>query len=114
MSDTRTFIISRSDAIGDVVLTLPVAGVLRSLYPDSRILFLGKTYTKDVIQACEHVDGFLDWDEMKKLPPREAIRQLTAAGADTIIHVLPNPEIARLAKRAGIKKRIGTTNRLYH
>jgi heptosyltransferase-3 len=101
----RTFIISRTDAIGDVVLTLPVAGVLKELYPGARVLFLGRSYTEEVVKASEHIDGFLNWDENKNL---------AAAGADTIIHVFPDKQIARLAKKAHIKERIGTRNRLYH
>jgi len=109
-----TFIISRSDSIGDVVLTLPVAGVLRSLFPHSRILFLGRSYTEQVVRACEYVDDFINWDELQKLSPDERVKELAAAGADTIIHVFPDPGIAKLAKQAGIRRRIGTTNRLYH
>ncbi len=111
---SRTFIISRTDAIGDVVLTLPVAGVLRELYPEAKIIFLGRSYTEDLINSCVHVDEFLNWDELQKLSPEEAVKRMAATGADTIIHVLPRPEIARMAKQAGIKLRIGTTNRLYH
>jgi heptosyltransferase-3 len=107
----KTFIISRTDAIGDVVLTLPVAGVLRSLYPSARILFLGRAYTRDIIDACGHIDGFLDWDQLKEASPA---RQLAATGADTIIHVFPDKLIARAAWQARIPQRIGTTNRLYH
>jgi heptosyltransferase-3 len=107
-------IISRTDAIGDVVLTLPVAGVLRSLYPASRILFLGRSYTKDIIAACEHIDGFLNWDEWRALPVGEAARAMAATGADCIIHVFPDKAIARVAKKARIAERIGTTNRIYH
>jgi heptosyltransferase-3 len=109
----RTFIISRTDAIGDVVLTLPMAGVLRSLFPASRILFLGRSYTKDIIKACEHIDGFLNWDEMQQ-DQATAVQKLAATGADTIIHVLPDKRIARMAWQARIRERIGTTNRLYH
>jgi ADP-heptose:LPS heptosyltransferase len=109
-----TFIISRTDAIGDVVLTLPVAGVLRSLYPSSRICFLGRSYTEEVIKACIHVDAFLNWDEWKQLPDAEAARALADTHADTIIHVFPDKRIAGLARQAGIRQRIGTTNRLYH
>ncbi len=112
--DLKTFIISRTDAIGDVVLTLPVAGVLRSLYPSARIIFLGRSYTKEIIKACEHIDEFLNWDELESMPEAESSRILKGTRADVIIHVLPNPRIARLARRAGIKLRIGTTNRLYH
>ena len=109
-----TFIISRTDAIGDVVLTLPVAGVLRSLYPSARILFLGRSYTKDIIAACEHIDGFLNWDEWRALPVGDAARAMAATGADCIIHIFPDKAIARVAKKARIAERIGTTNRIYH
>jgi heptosyltransferase-3 len=108
------FIISRTDAIGDVVLTLPVAGVLRELYPDSRIYFLGRAYTRDVVQSCVHVDEFLNWDEWKDLPEQDAAAALKRINADAIIHVFPDKKIARLAKNARIPQRIGTTNRLYH
>jgi heptosyltransferase III len=109
-----TFIISRTDAIGDVVLTLPMAGVLRSLYPQSRILFLGRSYTRDVVAACVHIDSFLNWDEWRDLPAREASRAMAATGADCIIHVFPDRAIARIARIARIAERIGTTNRIYH
>lgn len=109
-----SFIISRTDAIGDVVLTLPVAGVLKSLYPQSQVIFLGRNYTEEVVKASVHVDRFLNWDEWKALPAAEAARELAATGADTIIHVFPDARIARLARQAGISERIGTTNRLYH
>jgi heptosyltransferase-3 len=108
------FIISRTDAIGDVVLTLPVAGVLKSLYPQSVVYFLGRSYTEEVVKACVHVDRFLNWDEWKQLPDGEGARAMTTTGADTIIHVFPDRRIAKLAKRARIQQRIGTTNRLYH
>ena len=111
---TSTIILSRTDAIGDAVLTLPMAGVLRSLYPGCRILFLGRSYTEAVVAACVHIDQFLNWDEWKALPPAEAARAMAATGADTIVHVFPDKRIASLAKRAGLAQRIGTTNRLYH
>jgi len=110
----RTVIISRTDAIGDVVLTLPMAGVLRQLFPDARILFLGRSYTKEVVSASANIEAFLDWDEWKKLPEASAVRAIAATGADTIIHVFPNKQIALLAKKAHLKERIGTTNRIYH
>jgi heptosyltransferase III len=109
-----TFIISRTDAIGDVVLTLPVAGALRSLYPGARILFLGRSYTKEIIAACEHIDGFLNWDEWRAMPAGGAAGAMAATGADCIIHVFPDKAIARVAKKARIAERIGTTNRIYH
>jgi heptosyltransferase III len=113
-SSYRTFIISRTDSIGDVILTLPVASVLKKEFPGCRVLFLGKEYTSEIIRCCENVDQFLNWDEISRLKPREQVALLKATGAEVIIHAFPRATIAMLAKKAGIGMRIGASGRLYH
>ena len=110
----KRIIISRPDAIGDVILTLPLCGLIKKHIPTAELIFLGKTYTKEVIACCEYVDGFLNADDLLKLNDTEAAEQLKSINADCIIHVFPNKRIAKLAKQAGIKLRVGTTNRLFH
>lgn len=102
-------LISRTDSIGDVVLTLPMAGVIKQHFPKAEIFFLGKEYTKPLIEACSHIDHFLDINIF-----RADAKALRALNIDTVIHVFPRKEIARLTKKAGIPNRIGTTGRLYH
>jgi ADP-heptose:LPS heptosyltransferase len=113
-NDFRTFLISRTDSIGDVVLTLPVAGILKKEFPGCKILFLGKTYTEEVIRCCAYVDQFLDWDQISLLSSNQQVAFLKETGADVFIHAFPRPEIASLAVKAGIKLRIGASGRLYH
>lgn len=108
----RRIILSRTDSIGDVILTLPMAGVIKQKYPESHIIFLGKSYTAPVIRTSKYVDEFLDWDELQLA--EDPVERLKAIQADTFIHVFPNKTIARLAKKAGIRNRIGTSGRLYH
>lgn len=110
----NTIIISRPDAIGDVILTLPMCGLIKKYYPNTKIIFLGKTYTQAVINCCEYVDEFINADELFKLNETEASEKLMKLNADAIIHVFPNKKIAKLAKKADISKRIGTRNRLFH
>ena len=113
MSQPPTFIISRTDAIGDVVLTLPVAGRLKQLYPGCQVVLLGRSYTAAVAAACPWVDEFLEFNE--KTGTEEALlNQLRSYGATAFIHVFPNRLLARLARRAGIPVRIGTRNRWWH
>ena len=107
-------LVSRVDAIGDVVLTLPLCGYLKSLYPDVKISFLGRTYTGPVIKTCGAVDHFINYDELKALPEQQQIQALQSENIDTIIHVYPQKKIAQLAKKAKITTRIGTTNRAFH
>ena len=114
IQNRKTFIISRTDAIGDVVLTLPVAGLLKRKYPDCSIYFLGQKYTKPIIESCKYVDSFLDWTEIKQFPYKEQVSFLQKLSIDEIIHVYPSKEIARLSRSAKIPLRTGTQNRLYH
>ncbi|MCD4790659.1 MAG: hypothetical protein K8R37_11725, partial [Bacteroidales bacterium] len=85
-------IISRTDSIGDVMLTLPVAGVLKKFYPNVVIYFLGKAYTKGIVESCEHIDFFLDWTEIKKMDLKSRILKIKNLNADVIIHVFPVKE----------------------
>ena len=109
-----TFLVSRTDAIGDVVLTLPVCGRLRELYPGCRVVLIGRSYTAAVAAACPWVDDFLNLDELLPLPEAQQVAALRRFGAAAIVHVFPNKLLARLARKARIPMRIGTRNRWQH
>ena len=111
---SQTFLVSRTDAIGDVVLTLPVAGRLKQLRPGCRVVLIGRTYPAPVAAACPWVDDFLNLDDMLKLPEAEQVAKLRAYEAAAIVHVFPNKALARLAQKARIPVRIGTRNRWQH
>lgn len=105
----KKIIISRTDNLGDVVLTLPLAGIIKSQFPDSTVYFIGKTYTRPIIEGSVFIDHFLDREDILKNP-----NVLTSIQADAIVHVYPDKEIARAAKTAGIVTRIGTSHRIFH
>lgn len=104
-----TIILSRTDNLGDVMLTLPLAGIIKQNLPGARVVFLGKAYTRPLIDACAYIDAFLDKDAMLAQP-----ELLKAQRAHAILHVFPVRHIANLAKQAGIPLRIGTSHRVYH
>lgn len=114
MQNNPVIIISRTDSIGDVVLTLPMAGILKKTLPQSKIIFLGRNYTRDVVALSKHVDDFISYDDLLKHSEKDQIHELKKTGATHIIHVFPVHHIAMLAKQAGIAHRIGTINRYYH
>lgn len=110
----KNLIISRTDGIGDVILTLPVAGLMKKLHPGVKIRFVGRSYTAPVITACEHIDQFINWDEVSEYPPRERIEYFKALQADAMVHVFPNRELARIAYHSKIPLRVGTSHRFHH
>lgn len=107
-------IISRTDSIGDVVLTLPICNWIKKKYPSSYIIFLGRNYTVPILSSYNLIDEVCAWDDFENLPLVEKIEKLRNFQADTIIHVFPRKEIAHLAYKAKIKNRIGTSHRSFH
>lgn len=112
MKTPKHIIISRTDGIGDVVLTLPLCGVLKKHFPDVRISFFGANYTKPVIDCCIHIDEFISYDEFKINTNKAHF--IKALNADVIVHVFPRKAIAQAAKDAGTATRIGTSHRVYN
>ena len=114
MNIGKTVLISRTDSIGDVILTLPVAVVIKQSRPDCRVLFLGSDYTRPIVEACPSVDQFVSWTELKDKPLDAQAQWFRNLDIDTILHVFPNKAVARIAKKAGIANRVGTSHRLFH
>jgi heptosyltransferase III len=110
----RHFVLSRVDSIGDVVLVLPMAGILKSAFPGCKVSLLARRYTAPLGRCCEHLDGVYAWDEILEASPQDQVRRLRALGADAIIHVRPEATIAMRARQAGIKLRVGTGRRMIH
>ena len=107
-------IISRTDSIGDVMLTLPMCVWLKNNIPNATLIYLGSGYTQAIVACFSVVDEFIDWKLIENLPTSQRSEALKELKADAIIHVFPNKEIAALAKKARIPMRIGTSHRSFH
>ncbi|POZ52429.1 glycosyltransferase family 9 protein [Methylovulum psychrotolerans] len=109
MPTPTNFLISRTDSLGDVVLTLPVAAVLKQHFPNATIGFIGTPYTKAIVEACPHIDVFIDKADFLSGP-------VTLAGEkpQCLLHILPRADLAKRGKELQIPWRIGTTNRWFH
>lgn len=112
--NNRHFIISRKDNIGDVIYTLPMAGLLKEKFPNCKVSFLTRNYTKDIIEMAEYVDGFISLDHVRDLPKNQAIKFINEQHATDFIHVMPDKELAYIIKKTNIKNRVGTIRRPYH
>jgi heptosyltransferase III len=110
----KKILVSRVDNLGDVILTLPLAGCLRKLYPDSKITFLLKSYTVSIGKIHKDIDEILLWDELENSSDSEIVDQLKKYEFDMVIHVYPVKRIASICFKAKIPARLGTAHRLYH
>jgi heptosyltransferase III len=108
----QKILFSRTDSIGDVALTLPACIWIKEHYSSATLVFLGKEYTKSVVEAFQPVGAFQSIENLEKMEHDERMNWLSAF--DAIIHVFPNKKVAQWAKDAKIKWRIGTAHRAFH
>lgn len=107
LSAQPRFLVSRTDNLGDVILTLPLCGVIKQIWPEAFVGFVGKAYTRPIIEACQYIDAFID---------REQVLQDKSlfAGYEVTMMVFPDRAISAMVKAAGVKYRIGTSHRWWH
>ena len=106
----------RTDRIGDLVLTTPLAEIVKKHYPKCKVTFLIRDYTKDILYNHPFVDELISiktkntkgtlffWSNLKLI---------IKMNFDTVIVVSPNLRIALLVFLSKIKNRIGTGFRWY-
>jgi ADP-heptose:LPS heptosyltransferase len=100
-------VIAEKHQLGDVLLTFPMAGVIKRRWPHSRIYVAAPPFTRPLIDASSFIDGFLDCDEVVRDPAL-----LRRIGADIFLNPFPDIALARAARRAGVAVRIGNLKRL--
>jgi ADP-heptose:LPS heptosyltransferase len=103
-------LVSRTDRLGDVVLTLPLCGLLKAR--GHRVIFLGRAYTRPALEACDAVDEILEWDDARSRADARAL--VAGARADAVLHVKPHAGVAWAAFQARVPLRVGTSRRAFH
>lgn len=93
--------IVRTDSIGDVVVTLPLCGYIKEKSPHTRIVFVGKSYTADVIAACPFVDEFINFDD----------RMNVRLEVEAAVFAFPDKEAMKWVKSQGVRLRVATGKR---
>jgi ADP-heptose:LPS heptosyltransferase len=108
----QKILISRTDAIGDVCLTLPVCVALKQQFPEAELVYLCRNYTAPVVACFEPIDDTLIYEELEALSNDE--RALKLEGFSAVLHLFPNKIVANWCKQARIPLRVGTAHRLHH
>ena len=72
----KRIIISRTDSIGDVMLTLPLCAWIKENFSNVHLIFLGNNYTKPVVQCFSAIDQFADWKETENYSEKEKIEKM--------------------------------------
>ncbi|MXV50018.1 glycosyl transferase family 9 [Pedobacter sp. HMF7647] len=110
----KHILVCRTDAVGDVILVMPLCGMIKKYYPDAKVSLLGRTYTKPVAACCIHIDGFVNMDDWNGKSDAEIAEILNDLSIDTVLLLPAYKRLAYIMKFAGIKFRVGTATRWFH
>jgi len=116
MIEPKNLLIVRIDRIGDLILTVPLAEIVKKHYPGCRISFLVRDYTKDILYNHPFVDEVISIKTKKgknRLSLWYNLKLIRNKKFDTVVVASPNFKIAFLFILAKIKNRIGTGYRWY-
>lgn len=111
MPDKKKILITRTDKLGDVILTLPLISETKRLFPDSEISFLVRTYVKELIENYPSIEKVILLEDFKSF--FSFLKFLKKEKFDLVINVFPRFRLALLFFLARIKTRIGTGYRWY-
>ncbi|PZP43808.1 MAG: glycosyl transferase family 9, partial [Pseudopedobacter saltans] len=114
MTRTKHILICRNDALGDTILALPCCGLIKKHFPHVKISFLGRSYTKPIIDMSSNVDHFINYEDLVNLAEDDLKAFFADTHIDTAIHLRADKHLAALIKKAGIKRRIGTFHSIHH
>lgn len=107
-SELRRILIARTDELGDVILTLPLAVAIKKLLPEAEVTFLVRPYISHLVERIGEIDQTITLPESGK--GLDVFRQYQP---DAIIFAWPEFGLALDAVRARIDVRIGTGYRWY-
>ncbi len=113
MNSPKNILIVRTDRIGDVILSLPLASLLKKKFPEVRVSFLVRDYTAPLVKTCKYVDEVFILHEKNEKPSIASNVVALKDKFDACIVAFPTYPIALLLFLAGIKIRIGSGYRWY-
>jgi heptosyltransferase-3 len=98
--------IAQPAALGDVVACLPMAHAIKALDPQPKVIFIGRPYSRSLIEASTLIDHFIDAADVVARP--EIL-------IEHDVRVFLNPylpfQLGMAARRANVSLRVGNLRR---
>lgn len=114
MNSPKKMLIVRTDRIGDVVLSLPMAELVKEKYPDCKVAYFIREYTSSLIDGNPFIDEIIIAEESDgKILFLKNLKKIKSKNFDTCVIANPTLRISLMMFLAGINNRIGTGYRWY-
>ena len=106
------FIINRSDAIGDLVLSLPVAQALKNHYSNSKVSIIVSERNREVVEHCPFVDSHILFSKSNKFKFFHDFKKSISEELTIFIHLGGSQLPIFVSLLLGVKHRYGLKNKM--
>ena len=102
--EIKRIIVSRTDKIGDLILSIPSFYMLKKMYPHAELVVLVRKYNYDIVVNLPYIDRIIKIDDFTK---GELLEKIPYFKADVFIALYSDSFIASLARASKAKIKIG-------
>ncbi|MHB8930855.1 MAG: glycosyltransferase family 9 protein [Melioribacteraceae bacterium] len=113
MNPPKNILIIRTDRIGDVILSLPMASLIKKHFPECKVTFLLREYTKPLALNNPYIDEVITLAEENGKPSISKNISLLRNKFDACVVAYPTYPVALILFLSNIRERIGTGYRWY-
>jgi len=107
--EIKRILVSRTDKIGDLILSIPSFFMLKKMYPSAELVVIVRKYNVDIVKNLPYIDRIVIIDEYTKV---ELIEKIAYFKADVFIALYNDRYVASLARASKAKIRIGPISKL--
>lgn len=117
MEEKRGILITRTDRIGDVVLSLPVIKTLNKVFPNEPIHMMVSSYAYPIVENYPGLTSVIRYEPEDDSPnyvsrTRQLIQHISELNIRAAMMLVYDPEVLAIIKKAGIKKRYGPLGKI--
>jgi ADP-heptose:LPS heptosyltransferase len=109
MKEIKRIIISRTDKIGDLVLSIPSFFMVRKMYPNAEITVLVRKYNYEIVKNLPYIDRVIKIDDFRRAELTEKIKYFKA---DVFVALYNDEFVMELAKASKAKVKIGPLSKI--
>lgn len=106
----KNIVISRTDKIGDLVLSIPAISAVRKMYPEAKIYVLVRNYNAPIVSCLSFIDEVIIYDNYTL---KELSSYLRSKKIDTFISLYSDFRIGLLSFLSGAVVRSGPLSKIH-
>lgn len=105
----KRIIISRTDKIGDLVLSIPSFFMAKKMFPEAELVVLVRNYNYEIVANLPYIDRVVKIDDYRQ---EELLEKIKYFNADIFIALYNDNFISKLAKASCARYRIGPISKI--